>query len=194
MRYTIKELLLGLTLLLSLSACNSGNDLPVSAASLRENLPRLEETGVLWNTDAYLTSVKINLLSGNPYSQEVSGAFQSPTENSESFLVRIEQDGSVTTKRIPHSDGVIHTEPIMTDDWSLDARDALEKGLTDEGRRFLEENTKSQCSFMYLERDLPESPERVVWRIELGGCLLDPPFQRIVIDANTGEIVRKRTY
>ena len=106
----------------------------------------------------------------------------------------MEQDGSIAAELVPHAVQVQQAIVITDADWQLDAAEALDRALNADSRAYLDDNADSQCSFMILERDVPDSPERVVWRVQLGGCLLDPPFQRIVIDANTGEILERRTY
>ena len=177
-----------------LTGCGNGDGLPVSVASLRETLPALEQAAALWRQDAYLVTAEVRIPSDDPALWVASAGFQSPSENSESLLVLLEQDGSVTSERVPHSAGVRQVRPIMSVDWKLDAEEALKQALTEEGRRYLEENSDSQCSFMYLERDVPTSIETVVWRVTLSGCLLDPAFQTTIVDANSGEILRRKTY
>ncbi|MFQ5944481.1 MAG: hypothetical protein ACE5JF_13110 [Anaerolineales bacterium] len=186
--------LAAIALAFALGACSNGDDLPVNVASLRESLPEMQRAATQWRTDAYMVHASVELLSGNPYRSQATGYFQSPSTDFEGVLIYLEQDGSIAAEVVPHEIQVRQVDPITGDDWKLDAQEALAGGLTAEGRQYLEENSDSQCSFMYLERDVPGSPERVVWRVGLGGCLLDPPFQSIVIDANTGEIVRQRTY
>jgi len=176
-----------------LGGCGNG-DLPVSVASLRETLPELEQAAALWRQDAYLMTAEVRIPSDDPTLWVAVGGFQSPSEDSESILVFLEQDGSVTSKRVPHTAGVQQVRPILSVDWKLDAEEALERALTAEGRLYLEENAESQCSFMYLERDVPTSIETVVWRVTLSGCLLEPAFQTTIVDANTGEILRRKTY
>ena len=183
-----------IAILSSLTGCGSGKELPVTIGSLRESLPMLEEAASLWRQDAYLVDAEVRIPSDDPALWVASGGFQSPTEDSESILVFLEQDGSVSTERVPHTTGVRQVRPIMSVDWKLDAEDALERALTKEGRRYLEENADSQCSFMILERDVPHSTETVVWRVTLSGCLLEPSFQTSIVDANTGEILRRKTY
>lgn len=185
---------LGLVLTVSLGACSGGEKLPVSVASLRDEFPKLEEAARQWRPDAYLVDANVELLSERSSRSAVTGYFQSPSTEYEGILIYLEQDGSIVSELVPHEIQVRQSVPITNKDWQLDAVEALERGLTVEGRQFLEANAESQCSFMIMERDTPDSPERVVWRVELGGCLLDPSFQRIVIDANSGELVRQRTY
>ena len=194
MTRTTWRALLGLALTLGLGACDNGDDLPVNVASISESLPKLEQAALQWRSDAYLVDATIDLLSGHPYLPLANGYFQSPTTVFEGVLIYLEQDGSITAEVVPHENQVRQVIPITKDDWKLDAQEALAGGLTPEGRRYLEENADDQCSFMILERDVPDAPERVVWRVALGGCLLEPPFQSIVIDANTGEVLRQRTY
>ncbi len=181
-------------ILASLTGCADAADLPVSVGSVRENLPALEQAAALWQQDAYLVFAETRLLSGDSSRWVASGTFQSPSENSESLLVLLEQDGSITTERVSHASGVNQVRPITELDWKLDAEEALQRALTEEGRDFLEENADSQCSFMYLERDVPVSTETVVWRVTLTGCLLDPTFQTIIVDATSGEILRRKIY
>jgi len=181
-------------ILASLTGCGDVADLPVSVGSMRENLPALEQAAALWQQDAYLVAAETRLLSGDSSRWVASGTFQSPSENSESLLVFLEQDGSITTERVSHASGVNQVRPITELDWNLDAEEALERALTEEGRNYLEENADSQCSFMYLERDVPVSTETVVWRVTLTGCLLEPTFQTTIVDATSGEILRRKTY
>ena len=176
-----------------LGGCGNG-DLPVSVASLRETLPELEQAAALWRQDAYLMTAEVRIPSDDPTLWVAVGGFQSPSEDSESILVFLEQDGSVTSERVPHPAGVIQVRPILSVDWKLDAEEALKRAVTADGRLYLEENAESQCSFMYLERDVPTSIETVVWRVTLSGCLLEPAFQTTIVDANTGEILRRKTY
>jgi len=191
---TTRHAIIGLAFAFGLSACRSGADLPVRVASLPESLPNLERAAIQWRPDAYMVDANIQLLSDQPFRSSMNGYFQSPSTDFEGILVYLEQDGSITTELVPHENEVRQVAPITNEDWQLDAAEALDRALNTDSRAYLENNADSQCSFMILERDVPDSPERVIWRVQLGGCLLDPPFQRIVIDANTGEILERRTY
>lgn len=177
--------------LLSLSACNAADEAPYAVASLRESMPKLEQVATQWRPDAYFVDADVELLGDQQYRSSVSAYFESPTTDFEGILVYLEQDGSTTSELVPYETQLEHAQPIALDEWDMDATEALDSGLTSEGRQYLEDNPDNQCSFMTLER---ESQDRVVWRIELGGCLLDPPFHSIVIDANTGELLRVRSY
>ena len=194
MTRTTWRALLGLALTLGLGACDNGDDLPVNVASISESLPKLEQAALQWRSDAYLVDATIDLLSGHPYLPLANGYFQSPTTVFEGVLIYLEQDGSITAEVVSHENQVRQVIPITKDDWKLDAEEALERALTEEGRLYLEENAESQCSFMYLERDVPTSTETVVWRVTLSGCLLEPSFQTTIVDANAGEILRRKTY
>lgn len=185
---------LGLVLTVSLVACNGGEKLPVSIASLRMELPDLEAVAREWRADAYLVEATVELLNERSSRSAATAYFQSPSTEFEGILVYLERDGSISTELVPYERPVLVAIPITNADWQIDAAEALDLGLSDDARRYLEENSDSQCSFMILERDTPESPQRVVWRIELGGCLLDPAFQRIVVDASTGEVLRQSIY
>ncbi len=189
-----RRVLFCLLLAVGLSACNGREELPVSVASLRNELPKLEQAAKQWRPDAYLVDATVELLNKRSSRSAVTGYFQSPSTEYEGILIYLEQDGSVLAELVPYEIQVRQSVPITNKDWQLDAVEALERGLTAEGRQYLDENAESQCSFMIMERDIPDFPERVVWRVELGGCLLDPSFQRIVIDASTGEVIRQQTY
>lgn len=177
-----------------LAGCGDDADLPVHAESLRESLPKLEEAAAQWMPDAYLVDASVELLSGDSSRWLASGAFQSPSEDSQGILLLLEQDGSIQAEVVPQPNGVRQVQPITQDDWTLDSEEALEHALTEEGRRYLEENPDSQCSFMYLERDVRSPDQPVVWRLTLAGCLLEPVFETVVIDANSGAVIRRRTY
>lgn len=178
----------------ALSACKGGNTLPIEAESLKENLSILEAAGSQWRPDAYLFQVDVELISGNSQRSAIAAGFQSPTEESESLLVIINQDGTVQTQRIDHRVPVRQVEPITVDDWGLDTAEALESALSDEGRRYLQENADSQCSQMTLHRDLQRPREPVEWTLSLGGCLLDGLFQRTAIDPFTGEVLSRENF
>ena len=188
------QIVIGLAVVATSNGCKGGEELSAEVGSLKENLPKLEQAAATWRPDAYLVSANVQLLSGHPYRPVLSGEFQSPSDDTEGILIFLEQDGSVTSKRVPHTAGVQQVRPILSVDWKLDAEEALERALTEEGRLYLEENAESQCSFMYLERDVPTSIETVVWRVTLSGCLLEPALQTTIVDANTGEILRRKTY
>ena len=189
-----RQVLFCLLLAVSISACNGGEELPVSVASLRNELPKLEQAAMQWRPDAYLVDANVQLLNEQSSRSAVTGYFQSPSTEFEGILIYLEQDGSIVSELVPFEAQVPQAVPITDADWQLDTVEALERGMTAEDRQYLEENSNTKCSFMILERDVPDAPERVVWRVELAECLLGPSFQSIVIDANSGDVVRRKSY
>ena len=188
------QVLFCLLLAVGLNACNGKQELPVSVASLSNELLKLERAAMQWRPDAYLVDANVQLLNERSSRSTVTGYFQSPSTEFEGILIYLEQDGSIAAELVPHEVQVQQAMRITDADWQLDTVEALEIGLTAEGRQYLEENSDTKCGFMILERDVPDAPERVVWRVELAECLLGPSFQSIVIDANSGEVVRRKTY
>jgi len=78
--------------------------------------------------------------------------FNSPTEEFESIAVKLLPDGSVSVEPLVHTVPVIQVDLITDDEWQLDSQEALEIALDDEGMRFLESSSGTECSSLVLER------------------------------------------
>jgi len=183
-----------LAFVLLTAGCNSNDQPDNRVVSLKENIKVLEETARLWRQDSYLDFAHLAVLSGEFEPSPIRAHFVSPSTLQQSMLVTVEVDGTISTEIVEHTIPVTPAQPITLDDWHLDSPEALEVSLDADARRFLESNIGNQCSFMVLERDSPTSVETVVWRMTFTGCLLEPTFQTTIVDANSGEILRRKTY
>ncbi len=186
--------IIGFALVAGINACANGEELPVQTESLRENLPLLEEAALNWKQDSYLVQAEVELLSGDSQRSLIVAGFQSPSQESESLMVTLDQGGSIVTERVPHTVPVRQTEPILNEHWELDTTDALNKALSEEGRIYLIQNADSQCSRLVLYRNVRKPGEPVEWSLSLSGCLLERLFQRTTIDPNTGEILSRQNF
>lgn len=185
--------LIGAALISSIAACSRSGRAPAQVESLRSNLPDLQEVAENWRADAYLSSADLPLTNGGVAPWLIAAGFQSPTESAESLLVMLEHDGSITTKRMPHTVPLIQTEPIRERDWELDSAEALDSALDSTGLRFLEDYSDHHCSFLDLERafDLPGRP--VVWWLRLTECFGGGDFDQVtVIDPISGEVLERK--
>lgn len=186
------RILLGAVFIFAIAACSQRRSAAAQVESLQENLPTLDQVARSWRPDAYLTSADIPLHNGNPTPWIISASFQSPSESAESLLVMLEEDGTITTERVPHSIPVVQIEPIREEDWNLDSAEALDMALDAEGRQFLENHSDRQCSSIVLERTFDQPNRPVVWWLRLGECIGGEPFSRLtVIDALTGEVLSR---
>jgi hypothetical protein len=181
-------------LVLSLAGCSRTASTPVTVQSLRESLPALVDAASLWRADAYLAGAQVALRDGYPGPRLIDAEFNSPTENDESLWVKLDKDGTVTTEVVPHTVAVIQIEPITNEDWALGSPEALESALDEEARRFLEDLPEINCSFLSLERDARTAGSPVVWRLTLMDCLGRSPVQHTILDAITGDVIRRNVY
>ena len=176
----------------ALVSCNSQETL--SIPSLRENLSELEEAASLWNSAAYLADAELPIPGGEHGPWLVSASFNSPTEQFQSLLVFLQENGTVNTEIIPHTVPVVQVEPIEANNWKLDSQEALEIALDEEGIRFLEEHPGAGCSSLTLVRIGLEPGSPVVWRLVLSDCLGPGVGQTTEIDATTGEVLSRETH
>ena len=186
--------IIGFALVAGINACTNGEEPLVRTESLQEKLPSIEEAALNWRPDAYLVQAEVELLSGDSQRSLIVAGFQSPSKESESLMVILDQDGSIVTERVPHTVPVRQTEPILNEHWELDTSDAFEKALSEEGRDYLLSNPESQCSRLVLYRNVRKPGEPVEWSLSLGGCLLEGLFQRTTIDPITGEILSRQNF
>jgi len=186
----------GIAVLLGLSlvaACNRSTDLPVTVESLEERLPALAEAGTAWRPDAYLARASVRLIDDGHASYLIWADFNSPTEEIESIAIKLLPDGSVSVEPFVQTVPVVQVDPITEDLWQLDSQEALEIALDDEGMRFLEGSSGTECSSLVLERQgsVPGAP--VVWRLILTDCEEPLIGQTTVIDAMTGEVISRES-
>jgi len=186
------HILPGLVILIGLYGCGNRDRPPVKVESLLENLPVLEQTAATWRSDAYLLDADVPLHNGNSRPWLISAAFQSPSEDSESLLIMLQEDGSLTAQRIPHTVPVVQSDPITREDWALDSQEALEHALDEGGRTFLEDHSERQCSFLRLTRDPTVPTEPVIWRLALNDCEVRGFFEETIINPITGAVIRRK--
>ena len=186
----------GIAVLLSLSmvvACNRSTDLPVTVESVKEMLPALAEAGTAWRPDAYLARASVRLIDDGSASYLIWASFNSPTEEFESIAAKLLPDGTISVEPFVQTVPVVQVDPITEDLWQLDSQEALEIALDDEGMRYLEGSSGTECSSLVLERlgFAPSAP--VVWRLILSDCEHPANSQITVIDAMTGELISRES-
>jgi hypothetical protein len=169
------------------AACNGNAEPDARVASLRENIPALEETAKTWRQDAFLDSVELAVLSGEFEPSPISAHFISPSTLQQTLLVTVNADGVISTELVEQTIPVTPSQPITSDEWLLDSPEAFEIALDAKASRFLETNAYDQCSFMVLERSLGSPGEPVVWRVVFQQCLGLGALPQILIDAITGD-------
>src|SRR3990172_368227 len=138
--------------ILLMTACGTVETLPVRVVSLEENLPALSEAAQAWRPDSYLANASLALLDEQAEPLLLQAVFLSPSEQSQGLSVVLMEGGTINAEVVPHTVPVIQVEPIADDDWRLDSTEALERGLDEEGRRYIEEHSTWDCSFLVLER------------------------------------------
>jgi hypothetical protein len=185
--------LIALLVLAGLSSCRA-EEAPVSVVSLRENLSDLEDAARPWSPDAYLANAELPIHYGSPGPWLVSAGFNSTTEQFQSLLVFLREDGTVDTEIIPHTVPVVQVVPIEASDWEVDSQEALDIALDEEGMRFLEKHPGAGCSSLTLVRIGLESGSPVVWRLVLSDCLDPWVGQTTEIDAITGEVISRKMH
>lgn len=173
-----------------LAACNGGRTSFVEVASLRDNLPKLEVEAMAWQQDAYLEFAHLALLTGDFEPSPIIAQFVSPSNPQQSLLVSLGVDGEVTTEPVTQTTQQTLTKPISDRDWLLDSPEIIDRALNPQALQFLEDHADSQCSFMVLERDNTLADAPLYWRITINECVGDAGLPTIVLDPNTGEIVR----
>jgi len=114
--------LIALLVLAGLSSCRA-EEAPVSVVSLRESLSDLEDAARPWSPDAYLANAELPIHYGSPGPWLVSAGFNSTTEQFQSLLVFLREDGTVDTEIIPHTVPVVQVVPIV---WRLVLSDCLD--------------------------------------------------------------------
>jgi len=186
------HILPGLVILIGLYGCGNRGRPTARVESLQENLPMLEQAAAAWRDDAYLAFADVPLHNGNSNPWLIATAFQSPSEDSESLLIMLQEDGSLTAERIPHTVPVVQSDPITREDWALDSQEALEHALDEGGRTFLKDHSDRQCSFLILERDPTVPTEPVIWRLTLNDCEVRGFVEHTVINPITGALIRQK--
>lgn len=184
---------MSLVVLAWVAACNRSVDLPVSVESVEQRLPQLVEKGRSWRPDAYLARVSVRLVGEGYASYLVWASFNSPSEEFESIAAKLLPDGSISVEPFVQTVPVVQVDPITEDLWQIDSQEALEIALDDEGRRFLEGASGTECSSLILERLGFARGASVVWRLILSDCEHPSSSQITVIDAMTGEIVSRES-
>jgi hypothetical protein len=186
----------GIAVLLGLSlaaACNRSTDLPATVESVQERLPALAEAGTAWRPDAYLARVSVRLTDDGYASHLIWASFNSPTEEFESIAAKVLPDGTISVEPFVQTVPVVQVDPITEDLWQLDSQEALAIALDDEGLRFLEGPSGTECSSLVLERQGFEPNLPVVWRLILSDCEEPLIGQTTVIDAMTGEVISRES-
>jgi len=180
--------------ILLMTACGTVETLPVRVVSLEENLPALSEAAQAWRPDAYLANASLALLDEQAGPLLLQAVFLSPSEQSQGLSVVLMEGGTINAEVVPHTVPVIQVEPIADDDWRLDSTEALERGLDEEGRRYIEEHSTWDCSFLVLERGGREPGSPVVWRLVLTDCLDPLSAQEAILDAMSGEVISREVH
>lgn len=147
-----------------------------------------------WRADAYFESVSAQLQDEDYKSYTIWANFNSPSEPFESIAVKLLTDGSTTVEPFTQPNPVPQDTPISDGDWILDSGEALEAALDDEGRQFLDEHVGAQCSSITLERSNSAADPRVVWTLLLAECANPLSAQITVIDAATGQLIRRESH
>jgi hypothetical protein len=142
-----------------------------------------------WREDAYLEDVQIQIPGHRSLRSYISAGFRSPSAGNEVALVLLLLDGTTRVELLQDSSPPSSEDGIAASDWELDTQEALAAAVSDEGRRYLEENPETQCSFMQLARSSRFPGHSVVWRLAIVPCPFGDPVQDTTIDAMTGEVL-----
>ncbi len=184
---TRKLLLLSFSMLLfTLTSCTSSlEETPITFTipSLKENYSIMLDEARKWQSDVYLNEATIHLYPDTTFA--ISTSFYSPSTNFESIGIYLLWDGTVETQLFQHSYPIYHHEPITPDDWEIDSQEVLAY-VSDENRKFINSG-KFICSFIRLERFLPEENHPVVWFLNLWDC--SNSSVPVYLDPSTGATI-----
>jgi hypothetical protein len=164
----------------------SVSDIPISIyiPSFKENYPMLLDEAKKWESDAYLSDAVVNFHTDMRYA--VSASFYSPSQDFESITIHLMWDGTKTSEVFSYEHPINHHKPITLNDWSIDSQEILEYIPNSDIRHKINSNNDI-CSFLKLERFLPQAKQPVVWMLKLWNC--SSPSQTMYLDANTGYIL-----
>jgi hypothetical protein len=186
--------LLRMTLVLALTGCQSptASAPPVEVTSLQEVLPALLEAARDWRSDAFLAEADLPLTDVEYQGPIAYAGFQSPEEDGESLLVKLNRDGTVSAQSIVQTPPIRKRQPILFDQSMLDSGEALNRALEFAGRDAWT-LARSGCSFLGLGRDLSVDQTPVTWMLTLTDCDAKDVVQ-VEIDAHSGALVFLRDY
>jgi hypothetical protein len=151
--------------------------------SFRDYYPVLLKEAQKWQPDAYLDEAEIFLAPRFSDSTSISAGFYSPSANSESFGVEIQQDGNLSSRTFDHSSPILNHKPITLNDWKIDSQAALDALLKEIGSKSLNAEG-NHCSSISLRRILPSPDQRIIWSLRLWNC--SSPAEYFYLDANSG--------
>jgi hypothetical protein len=169
--------------------CTRESLAPFQVTSVGEILPTLEGAASRWADDAYLEELEMPLPGPSWQTRIASAGFRSPSMENDILMLWIDRDGLVHSENLVLPGPGHPAEAIGDEDWRLDAPEALELALNDEGRAVLEGDAEANCSYMQLRREMRLPGHPVVWRLVVRRCPLGDAIQDTTVDATTGEIL-----
>src|SRR5690349_2692680 len=111
--------------LLGLSCSPSPSTTPIAThriGSLKLELASLREVAFAWHEDAYLVHASVVIeFPGDLW--VISTEFRSPSDSQQSLNVRLEQDGTNSSRKILWKVPVNQITPITDEDWPIDSQE-----------------------------------------------------------------------
>jgi hypothetical protein len=157
----------------------------IEVISLKENFDVFEEIAYQWDEKAYLADVHIPVFlqaEDNPL-WLISAGFQSPDKHTQSLLVNLNIDNTISIKRVTHATCVRQVDPVYPNDQLIDSSIALEYF---ENVNLVSALRAGESVSLSLEHVHPKDGEPVVWILSIFD--VNPISSRyFFIDAFTGE-------
>ena len=136
----------------------------VEVISLKDNFGMLEETAHQWDAKAYLSDVEIPLfLDAKDNSLWlISASFQSPDKHTQSIIVILNLDKTISVKRVSHTTGVNQVDPIYINNQLIDSSVVLGYFRNVDVASSL---SSGDMVSLYLEHVQPKHGEPIAWRL-----------------------------
>lgn len=159
--------------------------------SVQANWNRAMNIGRQWDQDAYVSNIKVDipLPNGNRgVSQSLVFDFQTKTNDLAGLMVACNEHRckKILIQRDKGSP-VIHADPIMIKDVTVDSKEVLRLSLEHGGRNFV--YRENSTLVLFLNRRLSEYKGTLVWRVSYSDYTNGNDLD-VYIDANTKEVLK----
>lgn len=155
--------------------------------SMQDHWQLVESGGREWQGDAYLNSVKFDVIGIMPY--KISATYLSGSKPDERYSIDIDGSGSIIRKETRENHPMRESAklPIKRDDWVIGSAQAWDI--------FLANQTISTCTtsddehvpiYMHLGRIFSG---RLAWELLVSNCFNEGEGYSFYLDAKTGEII-----
>ena len=149
-------------------------------ASLKENWGSMQTSAKNWKNDAFLWGVEYDI-TDKPV---LIAKFESPSDLKNELIITITKDQQPEVKPIALGFETVESKPITQENFSVDARQALDAMMKDDAVTVCinSEKTVKQLS---MESDMTGYP---VWTLSMVNCPSTGRIKTVYVNAQTGNV------